>query len=736
MKFIYATILVFGLVKTRGQDQPTLRIVRATNPIQLDAVLDDPDWLTAEMATNFTQFFPADTSFANAQSEVRMTYDDNFIYIGAKMYNLPGERGYVTPSLRRDYRGEANDGVTVVIDPFQDNTNAFQFGVNPFGVQREGLISNGGATSDDLSLNWDNKWYAEAKTYDGYWIAEMAIPFKTLRFKEGSAAWNINFYRIDSQKAERSTWTPVPRNFNIIALAFSRKLIWDAPLSKPGGNIALIPYTSGSYSHRLFDGDQRVDDKPKYKWGLGGDAKIGVGPALNLDLTFNPDFSQVEVDEQVTNLDRFEIFFPERRQFFLENADLFATFGADGIRPFFSRRIGVARDESTGQNIQNTLYAGARLSGKIGNDWRIGLLNIQAAEDESIGLPSINYTVAAAQRKVFSRSNIAAILVNKQPLFNDQNRFNGDLNNFNRVLGLDYNLASKDNRWNGKYFFHHSFENNQPDKSFATGFRLVYAVRKWDVSTIGRYVGANYNPETGFLRRTDIRQLAHTTYYNFYPNSKTINRHGPGFDFDVVADAERVIDYDINLLYRITFRSTAMFNLRLRREYVYLFDAFDPTRSGGLELPEGSDYTAHLVVASFSSDFRKRFFYDLDTRSGQYFNGTRVNFGGSVGYRFQPYGSIAVNFSYNDIKLPKPYNDATLYLVGPRFDFTFTRSIFWTTFVQYNSQIDNINLNSRFQWRFKPVSDLFIVYTDNYFPETFTAKSRSLVIKLTYWLNI
>ncbi len=719
-----------------SQGLPPLKIKRALGAIQLDAVLEEVDWQNADVAKDFMQFFPADTSLANGQTEVRMTYNDHFIYISAKMYNLPGERAYVTPSLRRDYRGEANDGLTVVIDPFLDNTNAFQFGVNPFGVQREGLISNGGATSEDLSLNWDNKWYAEAKTYDGYWIAEMAIPFKTLRFREGSVVWNVNFYRIDSQKAERSTWTPIPRNFGIITLAFTRQLIWDAPLSKPSGNVALIPYAAGNYAHNLFDGDQRVNEDPKFSWDIGGDAKIGVGPALNLDLTFNPDFSQVEVDQQVTNLDRFEIFFPERRQFFLENADLFATFGADGIRPFFSRRIGVARDESTGQNIQNTLYAGARLSGKIGNDWRIGLLNIQAAEDEAIGLPSINYTVAAAQRKVFSRSNIAAILVNKQPLFNDQNRFNGNLNDFNRVLGLDYNLASKDNRWNGKYFFHHSFEKDQLDKSFATGFRLVYGVPAWDVSTVGRYVGANYNPETGFLRRRDIRQLAHTTWHNFYPDSKVINRHGPGFDFDIIGDSERIIDYDVNLMYRIAFRNTAQFNIRLRREYVYLFDDFDPTRTGGVELQADSDYTAHLVVINFTSDFRKRFFYELGTRSGQYFNGTRLNLEGAIGYRFQPFGSISMDMSYNRIRLPDPYNDANLYLIGPRFDFTFSRSVFWTTFIQYNNQIDNINVNSRFQWRFKPVSDLFIVYTDNYFPETFTTKNRSLVIKLTYWLNV
>lgn len=737
-KYLYFLLLLCIANALYAQPNAPLHIKRATSTIQLDAILDEPDWQTAEVADSFMQFFPADTSLANVQTEVRMTYNDQFIYISAKMYNLSSERKYVTPSLRRDYRGEANDGITIVFDPFQDNTNAFQFGVNPFGVQREGLISNGGATSEDLSLNWDNKWYAEAKTYDGYWIAEIAIPFKTLRFKDGSPVWNINFYRIDSEKAERSTWTPIPRNFPVISLAFARQLIWDAPLQKPGSNIALIPFALGNYGHTFFDENGRIAAKPKYSWDIGGDAKIAVGSALNLDLTFNPDFSQVQVDQQVTNLDRFEIFFPERRQFFLENADLFASFGHRDIRPFFSRRIGIAYDNVKQENILKTIYAGARLSGKINNNLRVGLLNMQTSEEEPIGLPSLNYTVAALQQKIFSRSNVGMIFINKQALFNNSDSiYNGNLEKYNRVAGFDYNLASKNGKWAGKFFYHHSFSDNQPDKSFATSGEISYYTLKWDIYLTAQHVGENYNPEVGFARRRGYLRSASAVWYNFYPNSKIINRHGPGIDYDVLGnETYGVTDYDINLMYRVTLRNTALFNMRLRQEYVYLFDAFDPTRSGGEKLPVGSDYTANLVVASFDSDLRKRFFYSLDARAGEYYNGTRLNLEGSIGYRFQPYGSFALNFSYNDINLPKPYNDAKLYLMGPRLDVTFSRSVFWTTFIQYNSQVDNLNINSRFQWRFRPVSDLFIVYTDNYFPEHFIAKNRALVIKLTYWLNV
>jgi len=738
-----AFILIFCLLTNIVVlGQPNITIRKSAAPIALDGNLDDAAWNTSDVASDFHQYFPYDTSMAYAQTEVRITYDDHFIYVGAIMHNQ-GPRKYVTPSLRRDFRGEANDSFSVVFDTFKDKTNAFIFGVNPFGVQREGLVANGGSIGrEDFTLNWDNKWFSAAKIYDDHWIAEFAIPFKTIRFKENLSSWNINFYRVDSQYGERSTWSHIPRNFDIVNIAFNKELIWDQPLQKPGTNVSVIPYVAGN-SQRNFEDGTPVENKLQ----VGGDAKIGIGPALNLDLTINPDFSQVEVDEQVTNLDRFEIFFPERRQFFLENADLFANFGLESVRPFFSRRIGIARDSSTGQNIQNPIYGGVRLSGKINNNTRIGILNMQAGEDEEIHLPSTNYTVATMQQKIFSRSNIGVILVNKQA-FQDSIRgeFTGSPNNYSRLAGLDYNLFSKDNRWTGKAFYHHSFDEEKKDSAFAFGGYITYSTLKWNVNIVTRNVGANYSPEVGFVRRTDIRQLASTTYHNFYPSKGIVQSHGPGFDFDMVGnESYGFLDWDYNFLYRMRFKSTALFNLRLRKEYTYLFNPFDPSGTGGLELAANTSYANYLLIATFTSNARNRFFVDLSTRSGGYYNGSRINFVGIFTYRYQPWGFTSLNLSYNRIRLPNPYNDSNLILIGPRFDFTFSRKVFWTTFIQYNSQIDNLNINSRFQWRFKPVSDLFIVYTDNYFAESFEngnafyigqPKSRALVLKLTYWLNL
>jgi hypothetical protein len=716
-----------------------IAIRRISTPIVIDGVLDDAAWAFADSAFNFKQYFPFDTSLAVAQSVARILYDDEYIYVSGVMSNPKGAREYITPSLRRDFRGEANDSFSVIFDAFQDNTNGILFGMNPFGVRREGLIANGGSGQGALSLDWDNKWFGEAKQYDGYWVAEMAIPFKTLRFNADQSQWNINFYRVDSEYTERSTWSPIPRNFSIVNLATMRELNWDEPTQNTGKNISFIPYVAAGTTANYLD-----DSQSNSSVNAGFDLKYAVTSGLNLDLTVNPDFSQVEVDQQVTNLDRFEIFFPERRQFFLENADLFGNYGNRGTRPFFSRRIGVARDENTGQNVQNAIPVGARLSGKLNDDLRLGFLSMQAGSDESIGLPSYNYSMLTLQQKVFARSNVSFLMVNKQTFENESSYDAGNYNEWNRTVGVDYNLASEDNIWNGKVFYHQSLDEIQPEDAYSSGFELSYGVPKFTSNIFAQTVGENYNPEVGFVRRTDVRQASSTSRYSFFPVDSGIQRHGPGFDFDMVGNSEfGLLDWDVNLLYDIFWKSSARFSLRLRKQYTYLFNGFDPSGSGGVRLPSDTDYTTYLLIASYQSDQRKKFFYNLSTRSGEYFNGTRVNLEGSFTYRYQPLGFTSIDFAYNKIRLPGPYSNANLILIGPRFDFTFSKKLFWTTFVQYNSQIDNLNINSRLQWRFAPVSDFFLVYTDNYlatdeggFINIGQSKVRALVFKMTYWLNL
>jgi len=735
-------ILLFPIIalSQASEEQPCLKINQTKETIKLDGIMDEEVWQKAEVANNFWQNFPMDTSRAIGQSEIRMTYDDQFIYIFAKSYSTSedGDIYYVTPSLRRDFRGSGNDMITFIFDTFKDQTNAFIFGINPYGVQREGLIANGGSLQDDFDLSWDNKWYSAAKIYPGYWTAEVAIPFKSLRFKEGTEEWLLQFYRLDSHTNERATWSRVPRNFRLYSLAYTGKLLWDKPLKKAGPNISLIPYVAGGMNRDFVEGTPT-----NRNLNAGGDAKVAVTSSLNLDLTFNPDFSQVEVDQQVTNLDRFEIFFPERRQFFLENADLFANFGLENARPFFSRRIGVAIDSTTGQNVQNPIRFGARLSGSLNRQWRLGLLNMQTGEDQSINLPSLNYTVGALQRRVFERSNISAIFINKQSLTDTlTDDFSLQSGNYNRLAGLEYNHASADNKWTGKAYYHRSFDPQQKDNAYTHGATLNYSTLRWDISWLHQVVGENFNAEVGFVPRTNFRRIMPSVAYRFFPKSKKVVSHGPGLEQQFWWNKDiGLTDSNFSLFYEFIFTNTSQLTASVLNNYVYLFAPFRPSGEG-LSFEVGEDFSMTGFSLEYRSDRRKPFFYDVNTINGQYYGGTLNFINTTFNYRAQPYGLFSLDMSYSRINLQDPYTSANLFLIGPRMDLTFTRSLFFTTFVQWNSQFDNINVNSRLQWRFQPVSDLFIVYTDNYVYDifnrfnNFNVKNRALVVKLSYWLNI
>ncbi|MEO0338868.1 MAG: DUF5916 domain-containing protein, partial [Bacteroidota bacterium] len=452
-------------------EQSAISVRKLQEKITLDGNLTEAAWFNSSPAKDFWSYFPDDSTRSPVKTEIYMLFDDQNLYIGAICHSTGDD--YVIQSLRRDFRAGGNDNITFLIDPFQDRTNAFVFGMNPAGVRREALIANGGRGIADWNGGWDNKWRGESYIGDGFWSCEMIIPLSTIRYKEGSRTWYFNSYRFDTQSSTRSTWTRIPQNQIIMSLAYMGKMEWEEAPDKQGPSISLIPFVSGNYAKDYEEGTPSTSGAQ-----IGGDAKITVSPSMNLDLTFNPDFSQVEVDRQVINTDRFEIFFPERRQFFLENADLFGSFGNRVINPFFSRRIGIGQDTS-GTTIQVPIAYGARLSGKLDKNWRLGLLNMQTLEDEINNMPNVNYTVAALQRKVFSRSNVGFIFVNKESFTNNEEV---DLESaYNRVVGIDYNLASSDNKWNGKVFYHQAITTDDEFagyEKFAHGANLQYVTRK------------------------------------------------------------------------------------------------------------------------------------------------------------------------------------------------------------------------------------------------------------------
>ena len=697
-----------------NRDQYRIRISKTTAQINVDGILDEPVWSTTDLTTKFHRVTPTDTGYAVAQTEVRLTYTETTLYIGIVCYDpTPGKRP--VESLRRDFQFGKNDNFLVFIDTYNDQTNGFSFGVSASGAQWDGQQANGG----NVNLNWDIKWKSEVKNYDDKWVAEFAIPFRSMRYNGGEAEWGINFSRQDLKSNEKSSWAPMPRQFASATLAFTGSMVWDEPLPESNLRFSLIPYTSVKTTQ-----NKEAGEPFKTKLNAGGDAKMILSTSMNLDLTVSPDYSQVEVDRQRTNLDRFELFFPEKRQFFLENSDLFANLGTDNLRPFFSRRIGLT----------SPIQAGARLSGNIGNDWRIGLMDLQTGPKDDI--PAGNFAVAAVQRKVLQRSNLSAFLVNKQVMFYDEEDTTFTGYDYNRVAGAEFNLASADNRWTGKTFYHQSFYPGADGDASAAAANIMYSTQYINATLNQAWVGADYSAEVGYIRRRGYYEVSPGFQYKFFPNSSRISNHGPIVKTLMLFDPSMMLtDRESEISYQVEWQNKSQIKVDLENSFVYLTDPFDPTNSGGVPLPADSEYRWNELSATFTSDIRKPFNFMLMSLYGGFYNGERYSINSEVYYRFQPYASLALVSSYNNIKMPDPYNSAELILIGPRLDFTFTDKLFFTSLVQYNNQIDNMNINLRFQWRFAPVSDLFIVYTENAYPAGHDVKNRGLVFKISYWFN-
>lgn len=714
-----------------SQDTKKTVLVKYINePIKADAVLDEPAWSQVEPATNFWQYFPTDSLLAKSKSEIKFLFDDNNLYVGIKVKSIGNN--FITPSLRRDFRAGGSDNITLLFDTFNDGTNAFLFGSNPHGVQREMLLSGGGNELRGFNGAWDAKWVSENQIHDDYYVLEWIIPLSSFKYREGETKWRFNSYQFDTQLNEQNTWAQIPQNQFIFNLAYMGDMIFEKPLGKSKSPISIIPYAN------YLVGKDYETDETSSDFKVGGDVKMTVGNSMNLDITVNPDFSQVEVDQQVTNLTRFEISLPERRQFFIENSDLFADFGnSRDANPFFSRRIGIA-ENLDGDNIENDIIAGVRLSGKLNNNLRLGVLNVQTAEDAANEIPTSNNTVLTAQYKMFSRSNLSVMFINKQATKDYDFLANED--RYNRVFGLDYRMASEDNTWVGKYFFHKSISPGVSDKDMSAGASTEYFSRNWNFRLSGVYVGDNFRSDLGFIRRTDILKISPKIERTFWPSLGKVQKHSVSFTPFVLWKPElgfEMSDYTLLTQYQANLKNTAEVNAEMFNRFTHLYQPFDPTGSeNGPALPEG-DYYYTSFGFNFRSDQRKAFSYNIGPSFGQFYNGHKYSFRAQATLRIQPYFTSTIVVNYDNIQLPGPYPDAQLWLIGPKIDITFNKNLFWATFIQYSSQRDNFSINTRLQWRFAPLSDLFIVYNDNYFTDNiFAPRVRSFNVKLTYWLNI
>ena len=727
--FLITATQLFAQQAAEIKNIPAVKIER---DLKMDGVADEPEWAKAPYATGFRLNFPSDSAMASGATRVKVLYNNRYLYISARLLN--GNRGrtkYVVSSLKRDFIFLANDAFGVIIDPFNDHTNGYGFYVNALGVQSEEQISTGNVSDQ----TWDIKWFSAVHRDSLGYTVEMAIPFRYLRFGSSVANWNINFLRNDIGNNERSSWQATPRNFTFPNLSYAGKVNFPTILPQDPNNFSFFPSLTYNTSQ---DGQSKI--KNNLKPSL--DAKVTITSSLNLDLTVNPDFSEAEVDQAQVNLSRFNISYPEKRLFFVENSDLFSSFGVnkDGsgtIQPFYSRNIGLKYNQSTGQYEQTSILGGARLSGKLNENLRIGLMDIQTAALTSVDsaghkvkYAGQNYSVFALQQKVFSSSNIGFIFTNRQAVNKDSARA---ADSYNRLAGLEYNLTSRNGEWTGKLFDEMMFS---PGKTAsAQGGYLNLNTR-----TTQGWVGFSradrgFAPDLGFVPRNNFSNFYADLSYTLYPKSSFMNNIQPVVDYRVWVDSVfNRTDHFYKVGPVINLKNTGHFYALLVGDYTRLLQPFNPALTKGKALPAGSAFAYQSLAVYYQSDIRQNLSGNAYLQTGQYYNGHFSNWIGTLNYKIQPYGTIGFNYNLTFVRLPQPYSNNNIVALGPQTDISFSKQLFFSSNIQYTSLNTNINYFFRLQWRFRPLSDLYIVYSNNQNTQLRVRQNQSLIIKLVYFI--
>ena len=698
----------------------------------IDGVVDDDVWFTAPVLTDFIQAEPLEGEPATEKTEVRILYDETFIYVGVICYDRDPS-GIVVTDSRRDAGLNDMDSFQMVFDTYRDRQNGFVFGTNPAGIEYDGQVSKeggGGQTSSrqrsqtgsgsGFNLNWDASFTVRAHIGEMGWMAEFAIPLRTLRYGSGKPqSWGLNFQRNIRRKREQVYWSPVSRIFNLYRLSSAGDLN-GLELATPR-NFKVTPYALSS-ANRDFPTSTSSDFDAQF----GIDAKFGVTPALNLDVTVNTDFAQVEVDDQQVNLTRFNLFFPEKRGFFLENAGTFAMgtgdFRSRTLQLFFSRRIGIG---PSGELVP--IKAGARLSGKSGH-YNIGLMNMQTDAVDGV-TPANNFTVAAVRRELSSRSSIGALFVNRMGT--------GDLggeDDWNRTWGVDGTLGIGQT-WTFRGMAARTETPGATGREHAADFfgefRKLWG-RWWVEYT---EVGDQFNPEVGFLVRKDYRTIQSSYIQNIRTPSvswlRELRPHATYrsfWDFEGFKETEQ-----LHLDSHVDFESGAFFSPAVNLNREGLTEPFEI--APGVIIPVGI-YKFTELGWRWNTDESTWLSYRGSLDAGGFFSGDRVSTGTTIQLRRGAKLNTSLTWSYNDVNLPQ--GEFVTNLGQFRVNYSFTPFVNLQSLIQYNDQSDVWSVNVRFSWLNTAGTGLFVVYNDTEGLGDFRIgpQSRSFIVKYTHLFDV
>ena len=692
--------------------------------ITLDGIPDEAAWKETNVGTDFWQKVPYFAKGADPLTEVRLAHDEKTLYVSAICYQT---KKPIIQSLKRDEYWD-NDGIAIILDPLNTRTNAFLFGVTAAGAQWDALRSQTSGINDD----WSNKWSSAIHVADDHWSMEMAIPLKILRYDPISTEWGMNFVRNNLNDSEYHNWTAVPESFWPPDPAFAGSLVWDKAPAASKGNFNLIPYVSAGVG-------KEYGKETDFDFNTGLDARASITSTLNLDLTINPDFSNIEVDQLVTNLTRFNIFLPEKRTFFLENSDLFADFGVGGARPFFSRTIGLDSERQT----VPILY-GMRLTGNITPSSRIGVMNVHSLRSDNTAAQNQS---AVSYQKRFGRSIIQGMILNRQG-FDGAKSIRED---YGRNTSLEAIYTSDNGQYVAAGSMHHSFkENISNERGFYTAY-AGFTNPAWEMSMDNVYMQKDYYADMGFVARienydaerdTVVRlgyiQNATSINYKYRPIGGSIARHNFEFNNQFIFNTDRSFnERNTSLGYTMVFRSRAEVAMSVSSTELDLIFPFS-FLSDGAPLPS-QKYNFTFINARYRSDDRKALSFRAEGRSGSFYNGSLHQLVVNTNIRVTPWGNLGIGYQHNELSFPSEYGEGKISAVLGNMEIGFNTNILWTTLFQFQDQNEFMGINSRLQWRFAPMSDIFLVYIDNYdvfngaIGRQVQTNNRALVCKVNYW---
>ena len=716
----------------------------AETKVNVDGKLDDTAWQNALFQGDFIQREPEEGEPATERTEIGVLFDKDNIYFGIKCYDSEPDR-IIAKEMRRDAEMRNDDRFSLILDTYYDRRSGFYFTTNPHGSKRDAVMANEGRQYNSA---WDGIWICRAGINEEGWFAEIAIPWKTLRFAEkDSSIWGVNFSRTIRRKNEEVFWQLVPRNlgfFGLFRISEAGTLKGMTHL-KMGGNLELKPYFLGGLERDLnteFQTDRMND--------IGLDAKVAITPNLALDLTLNTDFAQVEADREQVNLTRFSLYYPEKREFFLEGAEVFAFGQSGGMRRgregggfnlFYSRRIGIV----DGQEAR--ILGGAKMVGKIGQ-YYVGVLNMLTDDltyvveeeddvvvvDSTVTVDKMNFTVLRVRRDVFERGSIGIMFLNKEEL---------NSSHYNQSFGIDAYFPITDyftvsSSFAGSFEPYEETTDGKVNKNYAGTLGLSYSSDLWRFSLSHENMGVGFNPELGYVRRIDYRYSNMSLNYSPRPKNASVIRQ---FTYSLRGNyrtdhQNRMLDSELGASFTVRFQNSSRLTIGFQRENEYLDEAWE-VREGFL-MPEDT-YSGYDVYLRANSDESRDLSGQVNVNYGDYYTGKNLRLGFESSITSISRLKLDMNYNHNLVDLPEGSFHTNTF--GLRMYYYFSTEFYFKAYVQLNDDKltyegrEKVVSNFLLRWIYSPGSDLFLVYNDGRMigPGQDEISNRTVMVKATFF---